>query len=455
MAIQSINPATGQVIKTFEELSVDQIEAKLTLAQAAFEQWRQTSFLERAEIMRRAAKILRERKQELGTIITQEVGKVLAQSIAFDVEKSATALEFYADNAEKFLTPQSVVTDAGESYVRFDPTGVVLAVMPWNFPFWQVFRFAAPALMAGNVGILKHASNVQISAQAIEEVFLQAGLPSGVFQNLTISSAKVENIIRDPRIKAVTLTGSEGAGIAVARVAGEEIKKTVLELGGSDPFIILEDADVKQAAEVAVMSRLNANGQSCICAKRFIVVESVAEEFKKIFKEKFEALKIGDPMNSSTNVGPVVNEQSLNELQRQIQESVKHGAKILTGGQRVGEVGYYLQPTILIDVKPGMPAYSEEFFGPVASVIVVEDEVEAIKVANDTVFGLSSSLWTSDLERAKRLIPRIDAGAVFVNGMSKSDPRLPFGGEKRSGYGRELSEFGLREFVNIKSVWIR
>lgn len=454
MPIQTLNPATEEVLKTFDELTDDQIEQKLTKAQATFKSWRNTSFSERAEKMNKLARILKDDAKEIGKIMTIEMGKPITQGIA-ESEKCAWVCEFYAENAEKFLAHEKIETDAGESYIEFDPIGAVLAIMPWNFPFWQVLRFAVPTVMAGNVGILKHASNVPQSSAKIEEIFLQAGFPEGVFQNLHIGSKKVEAIIRDPRIKAVTLTGSEYAGTQVAKVAGEEVKKTVLELGGSDPFIVLEDADIPNTCEIAATSRMISNGQSCIAAKRFIIVESVADEFTKIFVEKFEAMKVGDPLDPDTAVGPVVNKESLEELERQIKESVDKGANILTGGKRIGGKGYFLQPTILGDVKPGMPAYSEEFFGPVASVIVVKDEAEAIKVANATTFGLGASIWTQDIERAKKIVPQIDSGAVFVNGMVKSDPRMPFGGEKRSGYGRELSHYGIKEFVNIKSVWIK
>ncbi|NUM25373.1 MAG: NAD-dependent succinate-semialdehyde dehydrogenase [Candidatus Buchananbacteria bacterium] len=454
MALQSINPATEEIFSKTEELTNEQIKEKITLADHTFAKWRTTTFEDRAKLINEVAKILRSEAQTIGEIMTKEMGKPIKQAIA-EVEKCAWVCEYYAKEAPKFLTPEKITTDASESLVRYDPIGIVLAIMPWNFPFWQVIRFAAPALMAGNVGLLKHASNVQLAAKKIEEIFLRAGIPVGVFQNLAISSGKVETIIRDPRVKAVTLTGSEHAGAKVAALAASEIKKSVLELGGSDPFIVLEDADIANACSVAVTARNINNGQSCIAAKRFIVVSSVAEEFKKLFKEKFEALKIGDPMAETTDIGPVVNKQALEELENQIKKSVAAGAKILTGGKRVGNTGYFLQPTILTEVAPGMPAYHEEFFGPVASVIVVKDEAEAVQVANDTHFGLGASIWTSNISRAKQLIPQIDAGAVFVNGLVKSDPRLPFGGEKRSGFGRELSHHGIKEFVNIKSVWIK
>ena len=454
MPIQTLNPATEEVIKTFEELTDNQIEEKLIKAQKAFENWRQTSFEQRAEKLKKVAEILRVDAKAIGEIMTLEMGKPIKQAMA-ESEKCAWVCDYYADHAEKFLAPEKISTDASESYVQFDPLGIVLAVMPWNFPFWQVLRFAAPTLMAGNVGVLKHASNVPQCAEKIEEIFTQAGFPPGVFQNFLISSGKVESLIRDPRVKAVTLTGSEYAGSQVAKVAGEEIKKTVMELGGSDPFIILEDADVAMACAVATTARNINNGQSCIAAKRFIVVESVAEEFKKMFVEKFESLKIGDPLDEQTDIGPVVSKQSLEELEKQIKESVEQGAKILTGGKRVGDKGYFLQPTILTDITKDNPIYEQEVFGPVALVITVKDEAEAIKVANDTSFGLGASVWTSDINKAKKIIPQIDAGAVFINGMVKSDPRLPFGGEKRSGYGRELSHYGIKEFVNVKTVWVK
>ncbi len=454
MPLRSINPATEAVIAEHQELSGDDIEQKLVRAQQGFELWRTVPFSERAEKLRKLASLLKAQSRELGELITQEMGKPVAQGQA-EVEKCAWACEYYAENAEKFLAPQTVATDASNSYVRFDPIGVVLAVMPWNFPFWQVFRFIAPASMAGNVGILKHASNVQLCAQRIEALFSAAGYPVGVFQNLTIGASRVEALIRDPRIKAVTLTGSEAAGAAVASVAGQEIKKTVLELGGSDPFIIFEDADLTTACEVATMARLQSNGQSCIAAKRFLVQDSVATKFTEMFKQKFESLIVGDPMDPTTIVGPVATAQGFKDLTDQVERALASGATLITGGRRVSNTGYFYQPTILSNVTKQVSIYSEEVFGPVASVITFTTEAEAIAIANDTNFGLSASVWTSDMDRAHRVIPQIDSGAVFVNGMVKSDPRLPFGGEKRSGYGRELSEFGIREFVNTKSVWIK
>lgn len=454
MPIQSQNPATGEILKTFQELTNAEIENKIARAQSTFEMWRETSWAERAEKLKKAAEILRADARKYGELATIEMGKPIKQAMA-ELEKCALACDYYAENGEAFLKQELVQTDASESYVQFDPIGIVLAVMPWNFPYWQVFRFIAPAAMAGNVGLLKHASNVPQCAQAIEEIFVRAGFPEGVFQNLLIGSGKVESIIRDPRIKAVTLTGSEYAGRKVASAAADEIKKSVLELGGSDPFIVLADADIETAASVATTARLQNAGQSCIAAKRFIVEESVHDTFCELFKTKFEAFKMGDPMDETTEIGPVVNEASLIEINKQVEESVAKGARILTGGARAEGLGYFYKPTILVDVGPGMPAYSEEIFGPVALVIKVKDADEAVRVANDTSFGLGASIWTTDTEKAKALATRIESGCVFINGMVKSDPRLPFGGAKRSGYGRELSHYGMKEFVNVKTVWVK
>lgn len=454
MPIQSLNPATGEVVKTFEELTDDQVQAKLAQSQSAFETWKQTSFEERKALLLKLGKHLEENARKYGEIITVEMGKPILQAEA-EVKKCAWVCEYYAENAESILAKEMIQTDASESYVRFDPLGIVLAVMPWNYPFWQVLRFAAPAVMAGNVGLLKHASNVPQSAELIEEAFLAVGFPEGVFQNLLISARKVESIVRDDRVKAVTLTGSEWAGSQVAMQAGEEIKPSVLELGGSDPFIVLEDADLDFTCEIASKARLQNNGQSCIAAKRFIVVEAIADRFREIYKAKFESQVVGDPMDETTTIGPLASEKMRDEIEDQVNKSVEAGASILTGGKRIGDKGFYYAPTILENLKPGMLAYSEEIFGPVASLIVVKDEEEAIRVANDSKFGLGASLWTQDMEKAQKLIPQIEAGAVFVNGMVKSDPRLPFGGIKKSGYGRELSHYGIKEFVNIKTVWIK
>lgn len=454
MPFVSKNPFTEEVFGTFPELTDEDIERKLAIAHATFLEWRFVSFAHRRERMERLGTILREEKRSLGELITREMGKPITQAMA-EVEKCAWGCEYYAAEAEQMLTPEKINSDASDSFVRFDPLGVVLAVMPWNFPLWQVLRFAAPAVMAGNVGVLKHASNVPECAQMIEQLFARAGFPEGVFQNLLIGSARVEKVLRDPRVAAATLTGSERAGISIASIAGSEIKKVVLELGGSDPFIVLADANITEAAKVGATARLQNAGQSCIAAKRFIVVESVLEQFVAEFKKQFETFVIGDPMDERTHIGPLVNESSVDELDRQVHESVKKGAEIVIGGKRGEGEGYFYEPTILTGVKSGMPAYSEEFFGPVASVIAVRDEDTAIRVANDTSFGLGSSLWTTDMNKAKMLAAKLEVGGVFINGMVKSDPRLPFGGVKRSGIGRELAHYGIREFVNIKTVWMK
>ena len=455
MALQSKNPATEEIVPTFDELSPEALEAKLAQASAAFTSWKKTTFVERAELMKKLGAYLREHKAELGTLETLEMGKVRKAAEA-SVEKCGSLCDFYADNAEKFLSPDIFKTEASEQYAQFDPLGVILAVMPWNFPFWQVLRFAVPAVMAGNTGVLKHASNVPQCAAAIEEAFRAVGFPEGVFQNLAISAARVEAVIRDPRIAAVTLTGSEKAGSEVARVAGEEIKKTVLELGGSDPFIVFADADIEMAAETAVTARMQSNvGQSCVAAKRFIVEASIAEAFAEKVTAKMSALKVGDPTAPDTDVGPLSTEQGLRDIMRQVDESVAKGAKVLTGGHRVGDKGYFYAPTVLANVSKGMPAYDEETFGPVLPIITFTTEEEAVIIANDTRYGLGASICTSDMARAKRLIPQIDAGNVFINHAVKSDARAPFGGIKKSGYGRELSSYGIREFVNIKNVSIK
>ena len=404
--------------------------------------------------MKNAAQILRDKKEHYGKILTLEMGKTITQAVA-EVEKCAWVCDYYADNAEKILAEEFVETDASQSYVRFDPIGVVLAVMPWNFPFWQVFRFAAPALMAGNVGILKHASNVPMSALAIEEIFTNAGFPESTFKTLLIGSSTVKDVIDNPKVKATTLTGSEPAGMQVAQMCGAKLKKTVMELGGSDPFIVLADADVDAAVKTAVSARLINNGQSCIAAKRFVVLNEIYDEFEKKFVETMNKIKIGDPMNKETELGPIAREDLLNELDEQVKQSVEKGAVILCGGKKLKGEGFYYAPTILANLKKGMPAYDDEIFGPVASLIKANDEEEAIAIANDSEFGLGASLWTRDLNKAKVLASKIESGSVFVNGMVKSDPRLPFGGIKNSGYGRELSHYGIKEFVNIKTVWIK
>ncbi|NOX17869.1 MAG: NAD-dependent succinate-semialdehyde dehydrogenase, partial [Chlorobi bacterium] len=419
-----------------------------------FLEWRRTTFAERSKLMFNAAKVLRDNVKKYGEIMTLEMGKPIKQSYA-EVEKCAWVCEYYAENAEKILQKEFIETDASESFVRFDPIGVVLAVMPWNFPFWQVFRFAAPALTAGNVGLLKHASNVPMSALAIEEVFREAGFPENAFRTLLIGSKPVSKVIEHPLVKAATLTGSEAAGQNVASACGNKLKKTVMELGGSDPFIILSDADIEEAVSVGVTARLINNGQSCIAAKRFIMVEDIADEYEKKFAEKMEKIKVGDPMNEETELGPLAREDLLEELDWQVRKSVESGAVVLTGGKRLDREGAFYPPTVLSNVKEGMPAYSQELFGPVAIMIRAKDEADAIRIANDTDFGLGASLWTKDAEKGKRLAKEIESGSVFINGLVKSDPRLPFGGIKVSGYGRELSHYGIKEFVNIKTVWVK
>ncbi len=454
MAIETVNPATGKLVKKFDEIDEKQIDVLIEKAHNTFLEWNETNFSFRKKSMLKAAEILRTKKNEYGRTLTLEMGKTLKQAEA-EVEKCAWVCEYYAENAEMILTDEIIKTDASESYVRFDPLGVILAVMPWNFPFWQVFRFAAPALMAGNVCLLKHASNVPMSAVAIEEIFRDAGFPKGAFTTLLIGSDKVESVINNKYVKAVTLTGSEPAGAKVASAAGKKLKKSVMELGGSDPFIILSDADLKEAVDVGVTARLINNGQSCIAAKRFIMVEDVADEYEHAFVEKMKAVKIGDPMLEDTELGPIAREDLLIELDTQIKNSVKAGAKILTGGERLGMEGYYYPATVISNVQKGMPAYEEELFGPAAIMIRAKDEEDAVNIANDTDFGLGASLWTKDIKKAKTLARKINSGSVFINGMVKSDPRLPFGGVNISGYGRELSHYGIKEFVNIKTVWIK
>ena len=455
MGIATINPATGETIKTFERESASSIEAKLARSQQTFEQYRKTPMSQRAEWLNVAAEILERDKLSFGKMMTTEMGKTLKSAIA-EVEKCALVCRYYAEHAADFLADVPASTDASKSFVRYQPLGVILAVMPWNFPFWQVFRFAAPALMAGNVGLLKHASNVPQCALAIEEIFREAGFPEGAFQTLLIGADQVESIINDNRVKAATLTGSELAGASLGASAGKQLKKTVLELGGSDPFIVLESADLDSAVATAVTARMLNNGQSCIAAKRFIVVDAVADEFEQRFLEKFQTLKIGDPMDENTDVGPLATPGILEDLDKLVQTCIEKGSKVLVGGHPLSDrPGNFYLPTILTDFPPGTPADEEEFFGPVALLFRVPDIDAAIKLANSTPFGLGASAWTRDEEQAHRLVDELEAGAVFINGLVKSDPRLPFGGIKRSGYGRELGIQGIQEFVNIKTVWIK
>jgi succinate-semialdehyde dehydrogenase/glutarate-semialdehyde dehydrogenase len=453
MGIASINPATGETLKTFAALTNDQIENKLQLAAETFKTYRHTSFEQRAAIMSKAADILESEKRQLGTIMTTEMGKPLKAAIA-EAEKCALVCRYYAESARKHLADQLIETNATKSYVRFQPLGPVLAVMPWNFPFWQVFRFAAPALMAGNVGLLKHASNVPQCALAIEDVFRRAGFPEGTFQTLLIGSEAVEAILNDKRVVAATLTGSEPAGRKVAATAGKQIKKTVLELGGSDPFIVMPSADLDRAVETAVKARTINNGQSCIAAKRFIIAKEIYDEFSAKFVQDMKALKIGDPMDETTDIGPLATPQIVNDLAEQVQKAIDSGARLLTGGHRPDRPGNFYEPTVLDNIDLSTPVSCEEIFGPVAMLFRADNLDEAISIANATSFGLGSAAWTNDTSEQSRFIDELDAGSVFINGMVASDPRLPFGGIKNSGYGRELAEFGIREFVNIKTVWI-
>ncbi len=453
MPIISHNPATGEDVQKFDELTDEQIKGKIAKAQSVFDIYKKVSIEKRSEMLFQVAKHLRENSSKYGRLITEEIGRPITPSIA-EIEKCAWACEYYAEHGPKMLESEQVKTDARESYVAFEPLGIIFAVMPWNFPFWQVLRFAAPALMAGNVGLLKHASNVPRCAEAIEHIFLESGYEEGIFQNLFVSGSRTEQIIRDSRVKAVTLTGSEWAGRKVAEIAGDEIKPSVLELGGSDAYIVLASADVEKAAKIGAAARLQNCGQSCIAAKRFIVEESVYDRFLELFTAEFKNYIPDDPTKIETRIGPVASLSALEDIDKQVRASVEKGASIKIGGSRFERSGYFYAPTILTEVVPGMPAYDEEIFGPVASVIKVRDEVEAIAVANDTRFGLGSSLWSNDREQIEHLIPQIEAGCVFVNSIVKSDPRLPFGGIKKSGIGRELSYFGLREFVNVKTVSI-
>lgn len=452
--IHSINPATEKKLASYTLLTKNELNDALRTSTNAFHKWKTTGFDIRANMLRRVAELLKKNKVRYAMMITAEMGKTIRESIA-EVEKSATVCAYYADHAEEFLKEELVVTDATRSSVRFEPLGIIFAIMPWNFPFWQVFRAAAPSLMAGNAVVLKHASTVPGCSLLIEEIFTAAKLPEGVFQSLLIDSSQSEQVISYQDVHAVTLTGSENAGMAVARLAGNALKKSVLELGGSDPFIVLEDADVEAAAITAVTARLIATGQSCIAAKRFIVHKKIADRFTKRFIELLEAKKVGDPADPTTDVGALANEQILKTIEGQVKASLRAGAVLLTGGKRIGTVGYFYPPTVLGNVTDKMPVMNEETFGPVAALTVVRSDEEALRIANDTRYGLGSSLWTKDKKKMEKFITGLNVGSVFINGMVKSDPRLPFGGTKMSGYGRELSSYGLREFVNVKTVWIK
>jgi succinate-semialdehyde dehydrogenase/glutarate-semialdehyde dehydrogenase len=451
MVLQSINPTTEDILGTYDEFSDQQVDAALDQAHEAQRHWRMTSFGERSARLQSVARILRAQKARFAALATSEMGKPIVEAEA-EIEKCAWNCEYYAEHAASFLADEHVATNAAESYVAFEPLGVVLAIMPWNFPFWQVIRFAAPALMAGNGAVLKHASNVPGCALAIEEVFASAGLPQGLFRTVLVPGARVEALIADPRIQAVTLTGSSEVGERVASAAGRQLKKQVLELGGSDPFIVLADADLDAAASTAVRARNQNNGQSCIAAKRFIVEEPAADQFTEKFAAAVKALRVGDPMQRETNVGPLARSDLRETLAEQVERSVARGAHTIVGGSPLNGKGYFYAPTVLDGVNRDMPAFREEVFGPVAAVIRARNPEDAVQLANDTEYGLGAALWTRDIPRAKEMARRIEAGCVFINGMVASDPRLPFGGIKRSGYGRELGSFGIREFVNIQTV---
>jgi succinate-semialdehyde dehydrogenase/glutarate-semialdehyde dehydrogenase len=453
MAIASINPATGEVVKTFQPLSEAEIEKKLQLAVKVFKSEHKTPFAVRAQRMLKAAEILERDKDKFAHLMTLEMGKPYKAAVA-EAMKCTTACRYYAENTERFMADEVVETGAKKSFIRYLPIGPILAVMPWNFPFWQVIRFAAPALMAGNVGLLKHASNVPQCALAIESLFLEAGFPEGAFQTLLIGSGQVDALLNDPRIVAATLTGSEQAGIQVGVGAAKRIKKVVLELGGSDPFIVMPSADLEAAVATAVQARVQNNGQSCIAAKRFIVADSIAEEFERKFVARMQNLQVGDPFDEKTELGPLATPDAVKDLDRDVQKSVAAGAKLLTGGYPLQRKGNYYAPTVLTQVPKGSPAYGEEFFGPVASIFRVKDQDEAIRIANDVRFGLGASAWTNDDQERERFINELEAGMVFINKMVASDPRLPFGGVKASGHGREMSAMGIREFLNAKTVWI-
>ncbi len=451
--IETVNPTTGERLRTFVPLAQQELDAKLALAALTAAAWRDTPIEERARVVRRAGELLDERKAEYGRLMTLEMGKPLEAAIA-EAAKCATACRFYADNGARFLADEPVPADGERSFVAFEPLGVVLAVMPWNFPFWQVIRFAAPALVAGNVGLLKHSSNVPQCALALESLFADAGAPPGAFQTLLIGASAVETVLTDERVAAATLTGSEGAGKSVASIAGKQIKKTVLELGGSDPFIVMPSCDLAAAVKTAVTARTINNGQSCIAAKRFIVAESILDEFTTQFVEQMRALVVGDPMDEHTDIGPLATSKIRDDLHDQVRRSVGAGARLLLGGHPRDSAGYFYEPTVLTDVTPECPAFREETFGPLAAIISARDAEHAVELANASRFGLGASAWTTDAAEIKLFARQIQSGSVFINGMVSSDPRFPFGGVRKSGYGRELGAYGMREFVNIKTVRI-
>ena len=454
MAIATINPATGEVVKKFDALSDSQVDEKIAKAFKTFQSFRKTSFADRARWMVKAGQILESEKDSLGRLMTLEMGKTLSSAIA-EASKCASACEYYATHAASFIADEVIETTASKSYIRFEPVGVVLAVMPWNYPFWQAFRFIAPGLMAGNVGLLKHASNVPQCALKIEEILSRAGFPEGVFQTLLIGASQVDRILNDSRVAGATLTGSEQAGIQVGISAARRIKKVVLELGGSDPFLVMPSANLAEAAATAVKARVLNNGQSCIAAKRFIVHEQIADQFEKEFVAQMKALKLGDPFDAKTEVGPLATPDAVKDLDADVQKTLQAGAKLLAGGKPIAGPGNFYPPTVLTNIPKDSPAYREEFFGPVASIFRVKNIDEAISIANDSRFGLGASAWTSDPAERERFINELEAGMVFINQMVASDPRVPFGGVKASGHGRELGPYGIREFTNTKTVWIR
>jgi succinate-semialdehyde dehydrogenase/glutarate-semialdehyde dehydrogenase len=454
MAIATINPATGEVVKQFQALTDAEVDGRIAKAAKAFQSFRKTSFADRAKWMLKAGEILEAEKTGLGRLMTLEMGKTFSSAVA-EAAKCASACQYYAENAAKFVADEVIETSATKSYIHYQPLGIVLAVMPWNFPFWQVFRFIAPGLMAGNVGLLKHASNVPQCALKIEEVLVRAGFPTGVFQTLLIGASQVDRILNDPRVAAATLTGSEQAGIQVGVSAAKRIKKVVLELGGSDPFIVMPSANLDEAASTAVKARVINNGQSCIAAKRFIVHEQIADKFEKEFVSRMQALKLGDPFDEKTDVGPLATPDAVKDLDADVQKTLHAGARLLAGGKPVNSPGNFYLPTVLTNIPKDSPAYCEEFFGPVASIFRVKNLDEAIAIANDSRFGLGASAWTNDAAEREQLINELEAGMVFINQMVASDPRVPFGGVKASGHGRELGPYGIREFTNIKTVWIK
>lgn len=449
--IQSVNPYTGETLTEHKEFTSEDIDKALNVSTATFKEWRKTSFEERAGLMKKVAEELRTNKRSYAETMTKEMGKPISQSEA-EIEKCAWVCEYYAENAEAHLAPEEISTDADKSFISYEPLGTILAVMPWNYPFWQVFRFAAPALMAGNVGVLKHASNVMMCGNNLEKIFKRAGFPEGCFQNLVIGSDKVEQVIKDERVKAVTLTGSTAAGSAVAATAGKEIKKTVLELGGSNALVVFEDANLEEAVKVCVQARFQNTGQSCIAGKRLLLQDTIADKFLESFKKQVEVLKSGDPLNEDTYIGVQAREDLAEDLDKQVQRSVKEGAKVLIGGKRKGA---YYEPTILTGVTQDMPVFKDETFGPAIGATTFKTEQEAVDLVNATQFGLGVSIFTTNYKKAQNLVPQFEDGAVFVNELVKSDPRLPFGGTKKSGYGRELSFVGIREFVNTKTVFFK